>query len=307
MSKYTTEVRFICENAAGLKESVGYSRIDDIINKAIPAVFAFDFPIFDEAYRNVLCKKILKHYYTREICEETVGLWKLRLDTRMNEIMPYYNQLYKSELLEFNPLYDVDITRSGSKENTAKDNESVDSTSVGTSKTTNTNTSKETNESTSNGTNEGTNNTTNESSTTSESIDNKTERDLYSDTPQGALNNVENETYLTNVRKKQGEGTKSDTGSSTGTTNVTVTGKDTNTTTGEVDVSASGETNYTKNDTFNSSQVKNAESTEEYLDKVSGKQGGASYSKMLMEYRDTFLNIDMQVIDALSDLFFGLW
>lgn len=323
MSKYTTEVRFICENAAGLKDSVGYSRIDDIINKAIPAVFAFDFPIFDEAYRNVLCKKILKHYYTREICEETVGLWELRLDTRMNEIMPYYNQLYKSELLEFNPLYDVDITRSGSKENTAKDNESVDSTRVGTGssetdttgKTTNTNTSKETNESTSNGTNEGTNNTTNESSTTSESTDNKTERDLYSDTPQGALTNLENETYLTNARKKLGEGTKSDTGSSTGTTNVTVTGKDSNTTTGEVDISASGETNqegnsatnYTNNDTFNSSQVKNAESTEEYLDRVSGKQGGASYSKMLMEYRDTFLNIDMQVIDALSDLFFGLW
>lgn len=323
MSKYTTEVRFICENAAGLTESSGYSRIDEVINKAIPAVFSFDFPIFDEAYRNVLCKKILKHYYTREICEETVGLWKLRLDTRMNEIMPYYNQLYKSELIEFNPLYDVDIARSGSKENTAKDNESVDSTRVGTGssetdttgRATNTNTSKETNESASNGTNEGTNNTTNESYTTSESTDNKTERDLYSDTPQGALTNVENETYLTNARKKLGEGTKSDTGSSTSTTNVTVTGKDSNTTTGKVDINASGETNqegnsatnYTNNDTFNSSQVKNAESTEEYLDRVIGKQSGASYSKMLMEYRDTFLNIDMQIIDALSDLFFGLW
>lgn len=323
MSKYTTEVRFICENAAGVTESTGYTRIDDVINKAIPAVFSFDFPIFDEAYRNVLCKKILKHYYTREICEETVGLWKFRLDTRMNEIMPYFNKLYKSELLEFNPLYDVDITRKGNKENTAKDNESVDSTRVGagsnetdtTGKTTNTNTSNETSESTSIGTNEGTNNTTNESSTTSESTDNKTERDLYSDTPQGALTNVENETYLTNARKKLGEGTKSDTGSSTGTTNVTVTGKDSNTTTGKVDISASGETNqegnsttnYTNNDTFNSSQVKNAESTEDYLETVSGKQGGASYSKMLMEYRDTFLNIDMQVIESLSDLFFGLW
>lgn len=291
MSKYTTEVRFICETAAGLTDSVGYGRVDDVINKAIPAVFNFDFPIFDEAYRNVLCKKILKHYYTREICEETVGLWRLRLNTRMNEIMPYYNKLYKSELLEFNPLYDVDFTRSGSKENTAKDNENVDSTRTGTGssetdttdKTTNTNTSKE----------------TNESSSTYESTENKTERDLYSDTPQGALTNVENETYLTNARKKLGEGTKSDTGSSTG----------------EVEISASGEsnqegnstTNYTNNDTFNSSQVKNAESTEDYLETVTGKQGGTSYSKLLMEYRDTFLNIDMQVIESLSDLFFGLW
>ena len=323
MSKYTTEVRFICENAAGLTESEGYSRVDEVINKAIPAVFNFDFPIFDEAYRNVLCKKILKHYYTREICEETVGLWRFRLDTRMNEIMPYYNKLYKSELLEFNPLYDVDITRKGNRENAAKDNESVNSTRTGTgntetdvTNTTNTtNTSNETSESTSNGTNEGTNNTTNQSTTNAESSDNKTERDLYSDTPQGALTNVENETYLTNARKKIGEGTKTDTGSSTGTTNVSVTGKDSNTTTGEVDVSASGETNqegnsttnYTNNDTFNSSQVKNAESTEDYLETVMGKQGGASYSKLLMEYRDTFLNIDMQVIESLSDLFFGLW
>lgn len=323
MSKYTTEVRFICETAAGLTESAGYSRIDEIINKAIPAVFSFDFPIFDEAYRNVLCKKILKHYYTREICEETVGLWKFRLDTRMNEIMPYYNKLYQSELLEFNPLYDVDITRKGNRENAAKDNESVNSTRTGTgntetdvtNKTSTTNTSNETSESTSIGTNEGANNTTNHSTTNAESSDNKTERDLYSDTPQGALTNVENETYLTNARKKIGEGTKTDTGSSTGTTNVTVTGKDSNTTTGKVDVNASGETNhegnsttnYTSNDTFNSNQVKNAESTEDYLETVIGKQGSASYSKMLMEYRDTFLNIDMQVIDALSDLFFGLW
>ena len=307
MSKYTTEVRFICENAAGLTESTGYSRIDDVINKAIPAVFSFDFPIFDEAYRNVLCKKILKHYYTREICEETVGLWKFRLDTRMNEIMPYFNKLYKSELLEFNPLYDVDITRKGNRENTANGNESVSGTRTGSGNSETNTTNNTTTTNTSNETSEGTNNTTNQSTTNAQSTDNKTERDLYSETPQGALTNVENETYLTNARKKIGEATTSDTGTSTGTTNSAVTGK--------VDVSGSGKTNqngnstntYTNNDTFNSSQVKNANSTEDYLESVSGKQSGASYSKMLMEYRDTFLNIDMQVINSLSDLFFGLW
>lgn len=323
MSKYTTEVRFICENAAGLAESVGYTSVDDVLNKAIPMVFDFDFPIFDEAYRNVLCKKILKHYYTREICEETAGLWKFRLDTRMNEIMPYYNKLYQSELIEFNPMYDVNITRSGNKENTAKGNESVDSSRNGvgnsntetTNKANNTNTTKEEFESESNGTNEGTNKTTNQTSTTAESQDNKTERDLYSDTPQGALNNVENETYLTNARKKIGSDTKTDSGSSTGTTNVTATGKDSNTTNTNTNVSSNSEanqegestTNYTNNDTFSSNQLKNAESTEDYLETVSGKHGGLSYSKLLMEYRDTFLNIDMQVIESLSDLFFGLW
>ena len=111
MSKYTTEVRFICEVNSGLNESVGYSKIEDVITGAMPKIFDFDFPIFDESYRSVLERKILKHFYTREICEETVGLWKLRLNTRLNEIMPYYNKLYKSELLNFNPLYTDNLKR----------------------------------------------------------------------------------------------------------------------------------------------------------------------------------------------------
>lgn len=74
-------------------------------------MFDFQFPIFDESYRSVIETKILRHYYTREIGLETVGLWKLKLNTKLNEIMPYYNKLYKSELIEFNPLYDVELTR----------------------------------------------------------------------------------------------------------------------------------------------------------------------------------------------------
>lgn len=54
MSKYTTEVRFICENAAGLIESLGEGAIEDIITRAAPKVFNFDFPIFDESYRLTL-------------------------------------------------------------------------------------------------------------------------------------------------------------------------------------------------------------------------------------------------------------
>ena len=70
MSKYTTEVRYICEVSAGLVESVGYSNIGMVIKKCLPKVFDFDFPIFDENYRSVLETKILKHFYTREICEQ---------------------------------------------------------------------------------------------------------------------------------------------------------------------------------------------------------------------------------------------
>ena len=47
--------------------------------------------------------------------------------------------------------------------------------------------------------------------------------------------------------------------------------------------------------------------TDSYVENVMGKQGVVSYSKMLMEFRQTFLNIDNMVIEELSDLFFGLW
>ena len=111
MSKYTTEVRFICESKAGLSESAGCDNVDDIVSKSWNKIFTSKAVFFDEEYRSVLCQKILKHYYLREIGCETVGIWKLWMNTRLEEIMPFYNQLYKSALIEFNPLHDVDLKR----------------------------------------------------------------------------------------------------------------------------------------------------------------------------------------------------
>lgn len=363
MSKYTTQVRFICESYSGLRESAGYNDVNEVINRAIPKVFDFEFPIFDESYRNVLCKKILKHYYTREICEETVGLWKLRLDARLNEIMPYFNKLYKSELLEFNPLYDVDITRTSSRENESKNNDefertgsesnsnTVDHTKSSTTGVINSSTLEETNKSTSEGENTSSQTqktvhsasteidstvtgTSNGSVVTDRTVD-KTERDLYSDTPQGALTNVENETYLTNARKKIGNeelGEESRTNGNTSnvtdsTESTTVNDEITTNISGSASGNTSGEISrefIENNDTqhsenaraetignvsskVNGKENKSINSTEEFLESVKGKQSGVSYSKLIMEFRDTFLNIDMQIINNLSDLFFGLW
>lgn len=116
MSHYTTEVRYICETYAEFTESQGYKKVKQIISKSRAKIFDFDYPIFDEAYRPVLETKILRHYYTREICAETVGRWKLFLEATMNEIMPYYNKLYLSELLKFDPLRDVDMHTEHTKE-----------------------------------------------------------------------------------------------------------------------------------------------------------------------------------------------
>lgn len=292
MAKYTTELRTICEEYAGYDKSVGYKSVDDVISKSRDKVFNFEFPIFDESYRSVLETKIIKHYYTREISAETVGLWQLWLDTKLNEIMPYYNKLYESELLEFNPFYDADYTktanRDADKTGTEKDNISHDVERNGSGTIT----------TDFDGTTTRTNNLT---ETTNMSNEPKTETwEEFSDTPQGALTGVRNLNYLTNARHITEDGTGS---STTGTVSNTGTVQDvadsTNTETRN--------TNDTEERTIDGTKTYNLNNTEEYLEHVVGKFPGNSYASLLNEYRKTFLNIDMMIIKDLRSLFIGLW
>jgi hypothetical protein len=66
------------------------------------------YPIFDELYREDLNQKIEEHFMFYEIGMETVGQFKFALNRKMREIMPLYNQLYKSEKLI--PVEDALIT-----------------------------------------------------------------------------------------------------------------------------------------------------------------------------------------------------
>ena len=53
MSKYTTEVRYLCESLSGLTESTGYNGITAAITAAAPQIFSFDFPIWDGVFISV--------------------------------------------------------------------------------------------------------------------------------------------------------------------------------------------------------------------------------------------------------------
>lgn len=242
MSKYTTEIRFICETLSGLDESTDGASVEEIISSARTKVFDFEFPIFDTEYLPVLETKILKHYYTREIGLETYGLWKLKLNTKLNEIMPYYNKLYFSELLEFNPLWDTDYTRDGSE-------------------------SLSQSESTSNSL------STSESDSTSSSSQGS-EWNLYQDTPQNQLSDVQNYAYLTNATNNKNNG----------------------------NASASQDRRTASTE----SGLRQAYDTKGYLERVKGYKNN-NPSKLLEDYRDTFLNIDMMIIRDLEELFMQLW
>lgn len=230
MSTYTTQVRYICESISKIENNYNES-----IEKSWDKIFDFSFPIFDEKYRKVLCTKILKHFYMKEIGQETVGLWKMRLDAKLNEIMPYYNQLYKSQLIEINPFYDVDYvrTKKGEKNDIRRTNS---------------------------------NNKDSNSSSGSQSI---SSINKFSDTPNGSLIGVDDDEYLTNARKNEQNSNYSQNASNIGEQNIN----------------------------------ENINTTDDYLEIIRGKNGSASNSSLLSEYRKTFLNIDMQIIEELYDLF----
>lgn len=371
MSKYTTQVRFICERAAGFSESADYADVDDILTAAVPKVFSFDFPIFDENYREVLCKKILKHYYTREIGLETVGLWKLKLDTKLNEIMPYYNERYRTTVYEFNPLYDADYTRttqgtdsgtnegesssltsgSGNTGNTRTLNTSEVVTESGTVETDRTGTGsvqhgynstesldedrdrRETHTGTDTQTKTGT------IGEVTDRDDDKEHGDAYSDTPQGTIDNVMQGTYLTNYRhvldSEQEDINKTTTFNTTDqetrnlnnsavednsatrtwggndTDSETRNFKDKTTESKSMNKSDTGSitdagthTESSRTDGTNSGSF---ETTKDYVEHVVGKMPGHSYARAIMEFRDSIINIDMEIIEELSDLFMKVW
>lgn len=231
MAKYTTQVRSICEVKAGLEESEGFSSVDRILEDSWSMIFTDDWTTYDPDYKKVLCIKILRHYYTREISAETVGLWMLWLNSKMCEIMPYYNQLYKSAGMEYDPLKEVDVTTVRDKNyHVDKDNTRTDDLT-------------ERNEATS--------------------------YSLYSDTPQGGLTGVDNEDYLTDITKNIGDSTRKNTG------------------------------------TLNDHGYDDGKEYE--LHTIKGKSSGKSYSQLIKEYRDTFINIDMMIIKELKDLFFNIY
>ena len=68
------------------------------------------YPIFDEDYRPHLNKLIKDHYWFRETAYETASMFAHQLRHRLELVMPYYNQLYESTRIKFDPLSTMDVS-----------------------------------------------------------------------------------------------------------------------------------------------------------------------------------------------------
>lgn len=266
MSRYTTEVRYICESLAGLDKSVGYSNVNEVIEKSRTRIFP-PFEIFDESYRSVLETKILKHFYTREIGCETFGLWQLRLDAKLSVIMPYYNKLYKAINIDIPVIDNVDMNVEHNIGRNA-DTKVTDKTDVTSSSNT-------------------TANTSDKASTTTNTDTTSNEKIRHSDTPQGGLQGLESNEYMSDASIND----------------TTQTAKNTSTSSSET----SNSSNTSSSSNSNSNSDTNAKSTEEYAEHRWGKEGTITYISMVNEYIEKMKNIDAMLIRELEDLFMQIW
>lgn len=307
MSKYTTEVRYICEQKAGLQESVGFNNINSVLDKSWDKIFTTNWEIFDESYRKILCEKILRSYYTREICAETVGLWQLWLDSTLCEIMPMYNQLYKTTIYEFNPLYNTDMTTTFTKTVTGNDSKTTTGENNKWNDVSNYNKNTKTDDYTVKDSSK--TDSTSKGNTNSESSNNDTfaETNKFNDTPQGGIKGIESENYLTDIRmiSRTDTTTNSSDENSTSSLNGTYTNENLNkgTTVNE----GTNRSNTSERGTTNASETGTSETTETWTEKVMGKNNSENYGQLLVEFRKSIINIDKMIIDELKPLFMQLW
>ena len=305
MSSYTTQLRFICESLTGHTESVGYNDTKDVITAAVPLVFDFDFPIFDENHRNILCSKIIAHYYNDEIAYETVGLFKFNLRTKMNEIMPYYNTLYTfaEKAFKENIMNTKNITKTAEAHTKSKDSGTAktDTTVKGSASSTTTN-DLTTTKNTKSGSEQSTTRNGSDKTDGTTQVNDVTHT---SDTPMGALTDLTTGKYMTSGTVDKGT-TKVDntvTTSETGKITTTGIGGEQTTNTGTVTaIDTDSSSTSTTNTDSNNGQT-DTDSTET----VTGYDGTRIPAELFGAFREKLVDIDLLIINDLQELFISLW
>ena len=151
--------------------------------------------------REELNKKILNHYKYREIGFETVGRFLDELEIAMNEIMPYYNQLFFTQDQDYNITFNVNYERTINR-NRDKENTDTSSTTQNTS----------------------TNTTSTDTTNTNSNVESY-DKNVESETPQNLLSisnkNIDNVNYANkaswNKNSTDSEGTTTGSASTNGT------------------------------------------------------------------------------------------
>lgn len=267
MGKYSEEVYEIVNSLTW--NSLDKSLIERI-DLSLPKIFNFDYPIWDEGYRHILERKIILRYLKKEICSETFALWQYFLMERLNTIMPYYNQLYATQLsYDLSKEYEASETSSGNNTKNITGNDTQNTTI----------------ENNSNGSNTSDSTTTSSgSNTVSGTNQSKT---VDSDTPQSAIS--EGGDYASFVSEVNSTLGNSTTNSGSSTTHNT------------------GSNQNTQNGTNNTTKTSTSGETGSNSTSSSRYGHNNSLSRLIAEKRDVIINIDNLVLNDLNDLFIKIY
>lgn len=297
MASYTMPLRVIIEQVSQLEPNLSTR---DKIEKGRKKLFDFDYPIFDENYRKVFETHFIRNFYTREIGFETESLFKFQLETWLLINMPYFNKMFQSELIEFDPLKNVDVTRDYNRKKDRNQNDVRDATqnvvNDGKSNTKEDQTHKQ-------NTSSKRDSDTNRDTTGSTTEDNFS-RQLESDTPDKRLAITTNDgqgviEYASQIEENNENNKTKRTENQTGSEHHTSTGE----MTGEDH--ATGET--TVHNTSDAVQKDTLDSEindiEDYIAHEVGKIGTETYQEMIEKYRDILLRIERDIFKEMNELF----
>lgn len=254
MSKYTIKLGEILTNIMIKDEQSDiyhvkpYSYDTDpyiVVEKTRTKFFDFLYELYNPTVnKERLEKKLLTHYYNYEICVDMPMHFKFLFKNTLNEILPYYNKLYKVMEEEFDPLLSVDY-----KENTEGDGSNI---AMNKSKSELDSTTKDKYE------------------------DDNDDKNKTSDTPQGELDDIYDDRYVSNLQNNVGHSE----------------GKKTNTIDSETNLEQTNNGSY-KNST----------------ERIIKGNDGISKSELLIKYTKAIQNVDMQIIKdkEIQSLFMQVW
>lgn len=72
------------------------TKIKDLARASSSQIFDFDYPLSNKVNKEDFETMILNNFIDRRIAFETYTLFHIKLETKMNEIMPYYNKIFDS-------------------------------------------------------------------------------------------------------------------------------------------------------------------------------------------------------------------
>ena len=239
--------------------------------------------------REELNQKLLNHYKYREIGFETVGRFLDELEITMNEIMPYYNQLFFTQDQDFNIIYNVDYVKTIDRDRDISRNEQATNNITTTNEAETTNTGRTT-----------TNNTVTNTDTTS-GTSNEYGKNVKSDTPQNSLGigntDIDDVDYASEVDWNHNTNTSSGTSNGSSTANGSGTNNETSNTEGTTETLGTTRASDT------------TEEDEAIRETTKGNFGVVSAQDLIEKYRKIIINVEQMIINdpRITELFMNVY